>query len=308
MSGGHQEHRAVARAVRSAVAIAVCGLTFAATKPAAQQAPAPAPGPQVADQQGPQTPGAQGQRGRGRGPAGPVGPARQTAPVDLTGNWVSVVTEDWQWRMVTPKKGDYSSVPLSVAGRAEADKWVEANDGQCQAYGVGGIMRMPGRLRISWQDDNTLKIETDAGEQTRLLRFAPVGPPGAAPAPVSAQQGGRTLQGTSVAEWQRSGGAFDAFLERGGGPGGPARRWGSLKVVTTNHTGGWLRRNGVPYSQNAVITEYYTRISNPEGGDWFVVTTVVEDPQYLGQPFLTSSNFKKEPDGAKWHPVACKPA
>ena len=308
MSGGHQEHRAVARAVRSAVAIAVCGLTFAATKPAAQQAPAPAPGPQVADQQGPQTPGAQGQRGRGRGPAGPVGPARQTAPVDLTGNWVSVVTEDWQWRMVTPKKGDYSSVPLSVAGRAEADKWVEANDGQCQAYGVGGIMRMPGRLRISWQDDNTLKIETDAGEQTRLLRFAPVGPPGAAPAPVSAQQGGRTLQGTSVAEWQRSGGAFDAFLERGGGPGGPARRWGSLKVVTTNHTDGWLRRNGVPYSQNAVITEYYTRISNPEGGDWFVVTTVVEDPQYLGQPFLTSSNFKKEPDGAKWHPVACKPA
>ena len=308
MSGGHQEHRAVARAVRSAVAIAVCGLTFAATKPAAQQAPAPAPGPQVADQQGPQTPGAQGQRGRGRGPAGPLGPARQTAPVDLTGNWVSVVTEDWQWRMVTPKKGDYSSVPLSVAGRAEADKWVEANDGQCQAYGVGGIMRMPGRLRISWQDDNTLKIETDAGEQTRLLRFAPVGPPGAAPAPVSAQQGGRTLQGTSVAEWQRSGGAFDAFLERGGGPGGPARRWGSLKVVTTNHTGGWLRRNGVPYSQNAVITEYYTRISNPEGGDWFVVTTVVEDPQYLGQPFLTSSNFKKEPDGAKWHPVACKPA
>ena len=65
-------------------------------------------------------------------------------------------------------------------------------------------------------------------------------------------------------------------------------------MVTTNHTGGWLRRNGAPYSQNAVITEYYTRISNPEGGDWFVVTTVVEDPQYLGQPFITSSNFKKE--------------
>ena len=177
MSGGHQEHRVVARAVRSAVAIAVCGLTFAATKPAAQQRARRRRS--VADQQGPQTPGAQGQRGRGRGgPAGPVGPARQTAPVDLTGNWVSVVTEDWQWRMMTPKKGDYASVPLSVAGRAEADKWTEANDGQCQAYGVGGIMRMPGRLRISWQDDNTLKIETDAGEQTRLLRFAPVGPPG----------------------------------------------------------------------------------------------------------------------------------
>ena len=295
-------------AVRSAVALAVCGVAFAVTvTTSAQQAP----GPNVADQQGPQTPGAQGQRGGGGGggrggrggPAGPVGPARQTAPVDLTGNWVSVVTEDWQWRMMTPKKGDYASVPLTPAGRTEADKWTEANDGQCQAYGVGGIMRMPGRLRISWQDDNTLKIESDAGEQTRLLRFAPVGPPGAA-APVSAPAG-RSLQGTSSAEWQRSGGAFDAFLERGGGA-GAQRRWGSLKVVTTNHTGGWLRRNGVPYSQSAVITEYYTRISNPEGGDWFVVTTVVEDPQYLGQPFITSSNFKKEPDGSKWHPVPCK--
>jgi hypothetical protein len=288
----------VARAV---LAIAVCGLTFAAMRPiAAQQPPA---SPNVADQQGPQTPGAQGQRGRGRGgPAVPAGPARQTAPVDLTGNWVSVVTEDWQWRMMTPKKGDYASVPLTPAGRAEADKWTDAQDGQCQAYGVGGIMRMPGRLRISWEDDNTLKIETDAGQQTRLLRFAPVGP-GAA-APVSAQ-GPRTLQGTSTAEWQRSGGAFDAFLERGAGAGAP-RRWGSLKVVTTNHTGGWLRRNGVPYSQNAVVTEYYTRITNPEGGDWFVVTTVVEDPQFLGQPFITSSNFKKEADGAKWKPSPCK--
>jgi len=296
--------------IKTALAVAACGLTFAAWQPLeAQQA-----NPNVADQQGPQTPGAQGQRGGGGGrggrggPAGPIGPARQTAPVDLTGNWVSVVTEDWQWRMMTPKKGDYASVPLTPAGRTEADKWTEANDGQCQAYGVGGIMRMPGRLRISWQDDNTLKIETDAGEQTRLLRFAPVGAPGAPPAPVSAQQGAPTLQGTSVAEWQRSGGGFDAFLERGAGAGGAPRRWGSLKVVTTNHTAGWLRRNGVPYSQNAVITEYYTRISNPEGGDWFVVTTVVEDPQYLGQPFLTSSNFKKEADGAKFKPFACKPA
>ena len=292
-------------AMRWVLGVAVCGVTFAVTMPmAAQQAP-PA-SPNVADQQGPQTPGAQGQRGRGRGPAGPIGPPRQTAPVDLTGNWVSVVTEDWQWRMVTPKKGDYASVPLTPAGRAEADKWTEANDGQCQAYGVGGIMRMPGRLRISWQDDTTLKIETDAGEQTRLLRFAAPAGPGAAPAPVSAPSGQRSLQGTSVAEWQRPGGAFDAFLERGGGAGGAARRWGSLKVVTTNTTGGWLRRNGVPYSQNATVTEYYTRISNPEGGDWFVVTTVVEDPQYLGQPFITSSNFKKEADGAKWKPAPCR--
>jgi hypothetical protein len=294
---------AVSRVLTPAVAVAACAITFSATKPMlAEQAPAAT---QATDQP-PQTPGATGQRGRGRGPAGPIGPPRQTAPVDLTGTWVSVVTEDWQWRMMTPKKGDYASVPLSPAGRAEADKWTEAQDGMCQAYGVGGIMRMPGRLRIDWQDDNTLKIDTDAGQQTRLLRFAVPAGPGAAPSPVSAQSGGRTLQGTSVAEWQRPGGAFDAFLERGGGPGGPARRWGSLKVVTTNHTGGWLRRNGVPYSQNAVVSEFYTRIADKEAGDWLVITTVVDDPQYLGQPFITSSNFKKEADASKFKPTPCR--
>jgi hypothetical protein len=224
--------------------------------------------------------------------------------VDLTGNWVSIVTEDWQWRMRTPSKGDYASVPLTPAGRQAADTWTDAKDGQCEAYGVGGLMRMPGRLRISWQDDNTLKIESDAGQQTRLLRFAP--PPGAAPSPVSSAPGARSLQGTSVAEWQRAGGAFDAFLERGSGNAAPGQRWGSLKVTTTNHTGGWLRRNGVPYSQNAVITEYFTRFTHSQAGDWFVVTTIVEDPQYLAQPFITSSNFKKEADGSKWAPVACR--
>ncbi len=303
MSGrvrGGKAAGAVSRVLTPVLAAVACAVAFSATMPTlAGQAPA---GATQATEQPPQTPGATGQRGRGRGPAGPIGPPRQTAPVDLAGNWVSVVTEDWQWRMVTPKKGDYSSVPLTPAGRAEADKWTEAQDGMCQAYGVGGVMRMPLRVRVSWQDDYTLKIETDAGEQTRLLRFA--GAPAAA-SPVSAV-GPRTLQGNSVAEWQRPGGAFDAFLERGGGPGGGQRRWGSLKVVTTGHTGGWLRRNGVPYSQNATVTEFFTRISHPEGGDWFVVTTAVEDPQYLGQTFYTSSNFKKEADGAKWKPASCR--
>jgi hypothetical protein len=257
-----------------------------------------------AGQTPPAVPGGGG-RGRGRGgPAVPQGPARQTAPVDLTGDWVSVVTEDWQWRMMTPKKGDYASVPLTPAGRQAADTWTEAMDGQCQAYGVGGIMRMPLRLRIGWQDENTLKIETDAGQQTRLLRFAAPGAP-AATTPVSSTSGVRTLQGVSAAEWQRAGGGFDAFMERGSNA-APGQRWGSLKVTTTNHSGGWLRRNGVPYSPNAVITEHFTRFNAPGAGDWFVVTTVVEDPQYLAQPFITSSNFKKEADGSKWAPSACK--
>jgi hypothetical protein len=69
---------------------------------------------------------------------------------------------------------------------------------------------------------------------------------------------------------------------------------------------GWLRRNGVPYSQNATITEYFTKVTHPEAGEWFVVTTVVDDPTYLAQQFVTSSNFKKEANDSKWNPSPCK--
>ena len=282
------------RVIASAAAPLALGAAFAMA--AALAAPAPAlhaQAPSVASQPGPQ-----GGRG-GRGGA-PAGPARTTAPVDLTGTWVAVVTEDWMWRMRTPPKGDFTSVPLTPQGRKVADSWDESKDGQCEAYGVGGIMRMPGRLRITWQDDNTLKIETDAGQQTRLLRFPAPGAP-----PLATAAGARTLQGTSIATWQRSTGAFDAFLERGAG-GSPAQRWGSLKVVTTNMLPGWLRRNGVPYSENAVVNEYFTRFNHPDAGEWLVVTTIVEDPMYLAAPFTTSSNFKKEPNDAKWSPTPCR--
>jgi hypothetical protein len=240
-------------------------------------------------------------QGRGRG-APPAPPGRAGAPVDLTGTWVSVITEDWQWRMRTPAKGDTTSVPLNGAGRKLADTWEPSMDGRCEAYGVGGIMRLPLRLKISWQDDLTLKIESDAGQQTRLLRFS--GPGAAGVTPISAAPSTRSLQGTSVAEWQRSGGAFDAFLERGAGAAPP--RWGALKVTTTNVLPGWLRRNGVPYSQNAQITEYFSKVTHPQAGEWFVVTTVIDDPTYLAQQFVTSSNFKKEPNDSKWTPTPCK--
>jgi hypothetical protein len=76
--------------------------------------------------------------------------------------------------------------------------------------------------------------------------------------------------------------------------------------VTTNHSGGWLRKNGVPYSQDAVITEYFDRFRSPNGDEWFSVTTIVDDPTYLNQPFVTSSHFKKEADNSKWAPAPCR--
>jgi len=168
----------------------------------------------------------------GRGGPAPTG--RTGAPVDLTGTWVSVVTEDWEARMVPPVKGDYTTIAqvMNAQARKVADAWEPSMDGRCEAYGVGGVMRIPGRLRISWQDDATLKIETDAGAQTRLLHFTT----GAAPA------GPRTLQGYSVAEWQRGGGQQDAFLGRGVPPAQlrPARarcraiRWPSGSVAAVS--------------------------------------------------------------------------
>src|SRR6059058_5571141 len=113
-----------------------------------------------------------GQRGAGGGRGNqPPLPAQQAAPVDLTGYWVSVVTEDWRWRMTTPAKGDFISIPLSDEGRRVAFQWDRKTDGSCKAYGAGGLMHIPMRLNISWQGDDVLKVQTDAGQQTRLLQF-----------------------------------------------------------------------------------------------------------------------------------------
>jgi hypothetical protein len=235
------------------------------------------------------------------------GSARGIAPIDLTGTWVSIVTEDWRFRMVTPPKGDYASVPLNAAARAIADKWDPAKDeaegNACKSYGAANIMRTPGRLRISWDNDTTLKIETDAGTQTRLLHFTgtPAGDP--------------SWQGYSQASWEIAGGGGGGRGGPGGGGGGrggaaaaaPAPpRGGSLKVVTTRLKEGYLRKNGIPVSENAVVTEYFDRHSETDGSEWFTVTTVVDDPKFLAQNFITSTHFKKEADGSKFSPSPCR--
>jgi hypothetical protein len=252
----------------------------------------------------------------------PARSAREAALVDLTGNWVAQVTEDWRWRMITPPKGDYASVPLNAAGRTVADGWDLAKDNaageQCRAFGAGGIMRQPTRLRIAWADDETLRVETDAGQQMRLFRF------GASKAPA----GERSWQGDSLATWLGSppaagfgfgpppaapaGGAPTAGLSAVRAAAPTAQRAaaaselprGSLKVVTTNLRSGYLRKNGVPYSEDAVVTEYLDRLS-AFGSDYLQVVTVVVDPKYLTGPFVVSNQFKREPDGSKWRPTPC---
>jgi hypothetical protein len=238
-----------------------------------------------------------------QGPPRPVAPprtAKAAAPVDLTGYWVSVVSEDWRWRMVTPLKGDFASVPINAAGRTLGEAWDPARDQaagtQCKAYGAAAIMRLPGRVHITWQDETTLRLELDSGTQTRLFHFD-----ASAPANVSS-----SWQGYSVANWERPPqgveiqNAIPVFSTRNG------VRGKSLEVTTTKLRAGYLRKNGVPYSDRATVSEYYDYRRQPNGDEWFTVTTIVRDPVYLDGPFITSSDFKKEPDGAKWHPTPCE--
>lgn len=255
-----------------------------------------------------------------RGPAPPS--ARESAPIDLTGYWVAVVTEDWRHRMATPRKGDYESVPLNAAGRRAADAWdLDQDNGaglECKAFGVGGIMRQPGRLHIAWESADTLRIDFDAGTQTRLLHFDPAAnPPGSE----------LTWQGYSVAEWERPparpGAPVRAPIGNSAGPvaaggggrglrGGPPppssiSEGGALKVVTTGFRSGYLRKNGVAYSEDASITEYFHRLpEHPNGDVWLHVVTIVEDPTYLNEPFYTSTHFKREPNADKWSPTPCR--
>jgi hypothetical protein len=226
-------------------------------------------------------------------PTGPPPPAQKAAPIDLTGYWVSVVTEDWRWRMLTPPHGDYASVPLSPAGRKVADMWTPAEDGSCKAYYAAGLMRMPTRVHITWADDNTLKLESDWGEQTRMFYFKKSDVP----------QSGPTPQGSSFAVWQHP------QMAGGGGFGfqrGPPPPGGKMYVVTDNLAPGWLRRNGAPYGSQTHMTEWYQTFDDPTGKHWFDVTTQVDDSEYLMAPFITSDDFRQESDGSKWAPHPCK--
>jgi len=237
----------------------------------------------------------QGARG---GQASPT-TAKAAAPADLTGYWVSVVTEDYRWRMVTPLKGDAASVPINDAGRKIVDAWDPAKDEaaglQCKSYGAAAIMRVPGRLHITWQDGNTLKVETDAGTQTRLFHFDGVPRKDIAP----------SWQGYSVAKWDPGVGPGPGGLGFIGTSPRVGMRSRSLEITTTSLLPGYLRKNGVPYGAGTTVTEYYDRFSEPNGDEWFTVTTIVTDPEYLAVPFVTTTDFKKEPDGSRWNPTPC---
>lgn len=218
--------------------------------------------------------------------AEPAPVARDRAPFDLSGYWVALVTEDWRYRMRTAVAGDWDGISLTEAGQVLAKAWSPeadiASGSVCKAYGAGGLMRMPTRLHLTWLSDNVLSLATDAGRQTRLFKFGPA----------RDQIGIGSLQGVSHARWELDG-------DRGGS--------GSLVVDTSRMAPGYVRRNGIPYGDQATLTEYFEVLEGADGTDYLVVISVLEDPRHLAVPVVTSSNFRREKDGARWAPSDCEP-
>jgi hypothetical protein len=200
--------------------------------------------------------------------------SREAAPIDLEGYWTTLITEDWRWRMVTPPKGDISSFTfLNDEAIRVTNEWdPQRDEGTCRPYGAGNLMRMPIRVHITWEDEDTLKLESDHGMQTRYFHF-------------NAEdliESEASWQGVSLASWEGQ----------------------TLKVVTRNLRPGYIRRNGVPYSENTVVTEYFNR-HDTYGDQWFVVSVLVNDPHYYTEPYFSSSSFKYLPNGSEWNPLPC---
>jgi len=225
-------------------------------------------------------------QGGGRG--GATQTPKAAAPANLDGYWVSVITQNWRLRMVVPPKGDYMGIPMTKASKEIADAWDPAKDeaagNQCKGYGVATIMTNPERLHITWPDDNTLRMEIDRGTQKRTFHFGNWKPEPGSKA---------SWQGDSVATWESR--------ERGGRD--PKAKY--LVVSTRNMLAGYLRKNGVPYSENALLTESFDFFEEPDGAQWMIVTSEVRDPKYLDRPLILSAQFRKERDGSKWDPTPC---
>lgn len=191
--------------------------------------------------------------------------------------------------MVTPPKGDYLGIPLTAAAKKIADAWDpdkdQASGDTCKAYGAAAILSLPERLHITWQDDNTLRLDLDSGTQTRLFHFGAWKP----------EEAKSTRQGDSLASWIPRRGAGVSSVS-------PSSRY--LKVRTTHMLPGYLRKNGVPYSENAVLTEYFDMLPARDADPMLIVTTMVEDPIYLDNPLILTAQFKKI-DASAWEPTPC---
>ena len=197
----------------------------------------------------------------------------------MTGQWVAVVNEDWRWRMVTPPVGDTASLPLNERGRAAAAAWDlerdKAEGNLCKAFAGPGLSGNPRASGSTGRMADSLRLEFDAGRQVRLFEFAP-GP--------SAE---RSLRDTPKRSGfvGRSRAACSASAHR------------QRRIARRAHDaarGGYLRPNGVPFSERATVKEFFSTFTLPgDAGAWLIVTTVVTDPEYLTTELVISRSSRR---------------
>ncbi len=196
------------------------------------------------------------------------------AETDLTGYWAPIMHEDRIFRTAGPSPRDYSGLPINDAARAIADVWnPEDNykpENQCEMHGAAYIMRSPLRFELSYDDADTIsiKIELEMGRERKIYLAGRAREPGPA-----------TDMGHSVGRWDGD----------------------TLTVTTTHMRQKYIRRNGVPNSEEAVMTEHFVR-----HGDLLTLISIIEDPVYLTTPLIRSVSFNLLDQEFKWIRFPCE--
>ena len=199
-------------------------------------------------------------------------PAR--AQNDLSGEWANLLHEDVNHRNDAigggPRIGDYTGLPINDAARRRADSWDAAintlHEHQTIFAPAAYWARGGGGMRIS-------KVVDDDTQQLIAYKIYRAGAGGSDirmiwmdGRPHPPEYAAHTWPGFSTGEWE---GAM-------------------LTVHTTHIKEGWIQRNGVPASDHATITEHIVR-----HGDVLTVVSVVDDPIYLEEPLVRSTNWRQ---------------
>ena len=204
-----------------------------------------------------------------------------TAQMDLSGAWGQRFHEDAPERGAGPEIGDYTGLPINDAARRRADAWDAAKwtmpERQCEPHPADYGPRGPASLRISStldpvsQDVVSWNVTVLWMVQQRTIWMDGRAHP--------SEYAQHTWQGFSTGEWEGD----------------------MLKVTTTHLKEGWVRRNGLPRSSEATMTEYFLRHD-----DYLTLVTVVRDPVYLTEPLVRTSNWVLDP-GFQLSPFSCIP-
>ncbi len=188
------------------------------------------------------------------------------AQVDFSGEWAPRFFEDQLERVPGPELGDYLGIPINDADRMRGDTWsaslLTLPEWQCRPHSADYIWRGPSNLRI-WKevDPVTRQITAFHAEWLRSID-RPVYLDGR---PHPPEYAARTWAGFSTGKWD-----------------------GDVLTVTVTHVKeGYVRRNGLARSEKAKLTEHWIR-----HGDWLTVVTYVDDPVYLTEPFVRSTDYE----------------